>query len=169
MDYERLSTDLKDLQRRNRRLGLALSGLVLAMILALGTILKIAGTERTVIVPPAIERAFWVTSERAGKAYLEQMASYVAYLVLDVDPDTIDWKRSALLDWVAPDQHATMRNRGANGAAEVEPSAFAAFVAAAEVTAQSPGEFFNQFFGGFSLAGVECLERSFQESPAGGY
>jgi len=31
-------------------------------------------------------------------------------------------KRSALLDWVAPDQHATMRNRGANGAAEVEPS-----------------------------------------------
>lgn len=111
MDYERLSTDLKDLQRRNRRLGLALSGLVLAMILALGTILKIAGSERTVIVPPAIERAFWVTSERAGKAYLEQMASYVAYLVLDVDPDTIDWKRSALLDWVAPDQHATMRTR----------------------------------------------------------
>ena len=111
MDYARLNIDLKDLQRRNRGLGLALSALVLALLLALGTILKIAGTERTVIVPPAIEKAFWVTSERASRAYLEQMASYVAYLVLDVDPETIDWKRNALLDWVAPDQHATMKSR----------------------------------------------------------
>lgn len=111
MDYARLNTDLKDLQRRNRRLGLALSGLVLALLVALGTILKIAGTERTVVVPPAIDRTFWVTRERASRAYLEQMASYVAYLVLDVDPETIDWKRNALLDWVAPDQHAAMKTR----------------------------------------------------------
>ena len=40
-------------------------------------------------------------------------------------------------------QHTTMGNRSANSAAEVESSSFAMFVAAAEVPAQSPGEFFN--------------------------
>jgi conjugal transfer pilus assembly protein TraE len=111
MEFERLNNDLKDLRRRNRALGLGASVLVLAVVIALLVILKIVGTERTVLVPPTIEKAFWITSARASKDYLEQMASYFAYLILDVDPSTIDWKRDALLNWVAPDQHAAMKVR----------------------------------------------------------
>jgi conjugal transfer pilus assembly protein TraE len=111
MDFARLDNDLKDLRRRNRWLGLAVAGLVLALIVALCAVLKIAGSERTIIVPPSIDRSFWTTRERSGKDYLNQMAAYVAYLVLDVDPATVDWKKDALLNWVAPEQHATIRTR----------------------------------------------------------
>jgi conjugal transfer pilus assembly protein TraE len=111
MEFDRLDVDLKELRRRNRALGRAVSGLALALIVALLVILKIAGTERTVLVPPTIEKAFWVTGAHGSKDYLEQMASYFAYLILDVDPSTIDWKRDALLDWVSPDQHAAMKTR----------------------------------------------------------
>ena len=55
MDYARLGTDLKDLRRRNASLGWAVAGLSFALIVALLAILKIAGTERTVIVPPTID------------------------------------------------------------------------------------------------------------------
>ncbi len=81
------------------------------MIVALLAILKIAGTERTVLVPPAIEKAFWVKGAHGSKDYLEQLGAYFAWLILDVDSSTIDWKRDALLDWVSPDQHAAMKVR----------------------------------------------------------
>lgn len=111
MDFDRLDGDLKELRRRNRALGRTVSGLVLALIVSLLVIAKIAGTERTVLVPPSIDKAFWVTGAHGSKDYLEQMAAYFAWLILDVDPSTIDWKRDALLDWVAPDQHAAMKVR----------------------------------------------------------
>lgn len=111
MEFERLDGDLKELRRRNRALGRAVSGLVLAVTVALLAILKIAGTERTVLVPPAIEKAFWVKGAHGSKDYLEQLGAYFAWLILDVDPSTIDWKRDALLDWVSPDQHAAMKVR----------------------------------------------------------
>jgi conjugal transfer pilus assembly protein TraE len=111
MDYARLSSDLKDLRRRNGSLGVAVAGLSFALIVSLLVILKIAGTERTVIVPPTIDKSFWVTHERASRDYLDQMAAYIAYLILDVDPAVIDWKKDALLNWVAPGQHAAIRTR----------------------------------------------------------
>jgi conjugal transfer pilus assembly protein TraE len=111
MDFVRYEADLKDLRRRNVTLGVAITGLTLALLLALGTILKISGTERTVVVPPRIEQGFWVSSSSGSKDYLNQMAAYFAYLILDVDAETIDWKKNALLDWIAPAQHGPMQTR----------------------------------------------------------
>ena len=74
-------------------------------------IVSIVGSDRTVIVPPNIDRTFWVTKEKASREYLEEMASYVAWLVLDVTPTTVDWKKNVLLNWVAPDQHAAMKTK----------------------------------------------------------
>lgn len=111
MNFTQLDFDLKDLRRRNRALATGVVALGFALVVSLLVILKIAGTERTVIVPPTIERSFWITSERASKDYLNQMAAYVAYLVLDVDPAVIDWKKDALLNWVAPGEHAAFKSR----------------------------------------------------------
>ena len=41
----------------------------------------------------------------------EQMAGYVSWLMLDVTPTTVDWKRNVLLNWVSPDQHAAMKTK----------------------------------------------------------
>ena len=111
MDFPRLSADLKDLRRRNAVLGVAVGAMAAALVLALAVILCLLGTQRTVVVPPAIDRSFWVARDSASSAYLEQMAAFVAWLVLDVTPSSIDWKKDVLLGYVEPDQHGALKTR----------------------------------------------------------
>jgi conjugal transfer pilus assembly protein TraE len=111
MDFPRLSADLKGLRRRNAVLGVAVGAMAAALVLALAVILCLLGTQRTVVVPPAIDRSFWVARDSASSAYLEQMAAFVAWLVLDVTPSSIDWKKDVLLGYVEPDQHGALKTR----------------------------------------------------------
>lgn len=111
MDFDRLHTDLHGMRQRNRALALTVGLLALAQCAALLVILNLLGSVRTVIVPPAIDRSFWVNSERASAEYLEQMGSFMAWLVLDVSPASIDWKKNLLLGYVAPDQHGALKAR----------------------------------------------------------
>ena len=111
MDFERLSGDLKELRRRNRGLGLAVGALAAGLFVALIVILQLLGTVRTVVVPPSLSKTFWVTADQASSEYLEQMGSFVAWLILDVTPSTIDWKKDILLGYVEPDQYGPLRTR----------------------------------------------------------
>jgi conjugal transfer pilus assembly protein TraE len=111
MDFDRLGNDLSDLRRRNRALAGAATALILALLLALLLLLRLAGTERTVIVPPSINKSFWVTRDKASNEYLEQMGSFVAWLVLDVTTASIDWKKDILLGYAQPDFHGELKVR----------------------------------------------------------
>ena len=111
MDFTRLSGDLKELQRRNRSLGLAVALLAAGLVLSLLAVLNLIGAVRTVVVPPSINKSFWVTRDKASGEYLEQMGSFLAWLVLDVSPSTIDWKKEILLGYVEPDQYAALKTR----------------------------------------------------------
>ncbi|HEX7650840.1 MAG TPA: type IV conjugative transfer system protein TraE [Noviherbaspirillum sp.] len=111
MDLVKLDTDLKDLRRRNHGLALAAGGLIMALLFCLAIILDVIGTERTIVVPPSIDKTFWVTKDRVSKSYLEQMGSFIAWLILDVSPASVDWKKDILLNYVAPDQYGAMKSR----------------------------------------------------------
>ena len=111
MDHIRYQNDIRDLRKQNRKLGTGISLLGVCLLMALGLIASLIGAERTVIVPPDIDKAFWVSKNKASREYLEQMAGYVSWLMLDVTPSTVDWKRNVLLNWVAPDQHAAMKTK----------------------------------------------------------
>jgi conjugal transfer pilus assembly protein TraE len=111
MDFDRLNADRKELQRRNRGLGLAVGALSIGQILTLTALLNVMGSQRTVIVPPTLNKSFWVTDEKASGAYLEQMGTFIAWLILDVTPATIDWKKDVLLTYVEPDQHGALKSR----------------------------------------------------------
>ena len=111
MDFERLSGDLKELRRRNRTLGAAVGLLAAGHVLALAVVLNLLGAVRTVVVPPSINKSFWVTRDKASGEYLEQMGSFVAWLVLDVTPATVDWKKDILLGYVEPEQHGELKTR----------------------------------------------------------
>jgi len=111
MDYAKLNSDLKEMRRRNRGLGLTVGGLVAALLTCLVIILNLIGTERTIVVPPSIDKTFWVTKDRVSREYLEQMGSFVAWLILDVTPASIDWKKDILLNYVAPDRYGAMKSR----------------------------------------------------------
>ena len=111
MEYERHKNDLRVQVRANRTLG-AIAVFQGLAIFVLGFVVAAQlGTERTIVVPPSIERTFWVTKDKASREYLEQMAAYVAWLVLDVTPSTVDWKRNQLLEYVAPDDYAALKTQ----------------------------------------------------------
>ena len=111
MDFERHSGDLKDLRRRNRGLALTVGALALGQFLSLAIVLQLLGTVRTVVVPPSLNKSFWVTRDQASGEYLEQMGSFIAWLVLDVSPSSIDWKKDMLLGYVDPGQHGVLKTR----------------------------------------------------------
>ena len=83
MDFERLNGDIKEMRRRNRSLGLTVGALAIGHVVALIVILNLIGTVRTVIVPPSIDKSFWVSRDKASSEYLEQMGSFIAWLVLE--------------------------------------------------------------------------------------
>ena len=111
MDFERHQNDLRVQRKANRTLGAVLALLGTCQLISLVVIASIVGSERTVIVPPNIDKSFWVSKDKASREYLEQMAGYVSWLMLDVTPTTVDWKRNVLLNWAAPDQHAELKTR----------------------------------------------------------
>lgn len=111
MDFAKLDNDLREIRKRNRSLGLTVSGLIFALLLCLVIILNLIGTERTIVVPPSIDKTFWVTKDHASREYLEQMGSFIAWLILDVSPASIDWKKDILLNYVVPHEHGAMKLR----------------------------------------------------------
>ncbi|MCE4369672.1 type IV conjugative transfer system protein TraE [Xanthomonas hortorum] len=111
MDYERLTQDLKQVRRFNQRLSLWVGLLAAGHLLALLVILGLAGRERTIVVPPSLEKSFWVSGNAVSREYLEQMGAFVAWLVLDVSPASITWKTDTLLAYVEPGQYAALKTR----------------------------------------------------------
>ena len=67
MDFAKLNSDLKEMRQRNRGLALAGGGLIAALLTSLVIIANLIGTERTIVVPPTIEKTFWVTKDRVSK------------------------------------------------------------------------------------------------------
>jgi len=95
MDFERLNSDIKEMRRRNRSLGLTVGALAAGQIIALLVILNLLGTVRTVIVPPSINKSFWVIRDKASSEYLS----------------SIDWKKDMLLGYVESDQYGALKTR----------------------------------------------------------
>ena len=111
MNNERHSNDIKDLRSRNRSLGLMVSGLIFGHILSLAIIFSLLGSEKTIVTPPSINKSFWVTKDKASSEYLEQMGAFIGWLILDVSPASIDWKKDMLLGYVSPAQHGALKTK----------------------------------------------------------
>lgn len=111
MKNEFYKDDIKTLRDRNARKNVMIAGLMAALLLSLLTLVQTIGTSRTVITPPSIERSFWVTNNRASSDYLEQMAAFSAWLILDVTPVSAEWKKQTLLQFTTPDATGELKTR----------------------------------------------------------
>jgi conjugal transfer pilus assembly protein TraE len=112
MDFNKHQQDTRQLRQSNRTLGFAVAVLGLCQMLSLFAISSLIGNERTVLVPPSIDRTFWVSRDQVSREYLEEMASYISFLVLNVSPGDVDWKRRLYLNYAAPDVHADLKAKG---------------------------------------------------------
>jgi conjugal transfer pilus assembly protein TraE len=66
---------------------------------------------RTVIVPPAVTKGFWVDDAAVSPEYLEQMAFFLAQLVYNVTPANADFNARTLLNYAAPSSMARCDSR----------------------------------------------------------
>ncbi|WP_167772899.1 type IV conjugative transfer system protein TraE [Ramlibacter humi] len=82
---------------------------VLANVALAWAVIALAGSGRTVVVPPSVEKSFWVEKSHASASYLEQMAGYVAYLSLQVSPSTVEYQSRQLLEYVSPASHGQLK------------------------------------------------------------
>lgn len=111
MNPNEVSADLKVLRNAVVLQRYTIIGLVGALVLSLVIVYSLTGRERTVLVPPVIEKSFWVSHDHVGASYLEQMAAFISYLTLDADPVSLDWKRNLLLQYVKPSNAPEFESR----------------------------------------------------------
>ena len=105
-----LDTYNRILTERNR-LMLAL-GITGGLSLLLGfSVFCLVGKERVVVVPPIINRDFWVATDTVSDSYLEQMAEFFAGLLLNVTPNSFTTRSEHFLQQVAPNAYPALKTQ----------------------------------------------------------
>jgi conjugal transfer pilus assembly protein TraE len=92
-----------------RNLWMVIAGL---MALAnLGLALWVLGTdvrEKTIVVPPDFDKAFWVHGDALSPEYLEQMAVFFASLALTYNPENIGHQVKLFLRYADPQSYGAL-------------------------------------------------------------
>ena len=111
MNPNTLMQDLKLMRSTVRLQGAALALMGVCLLSSLVLMFNLVGRDRVIVTPPSIDKTFWVSKDRVSSSYLEQMGSFIAYLTLDVSPQSIDWKKTMLLQYVSPDVYGVLQTR----------------------------------------------------------
>lgn len=72
-------------------------------------------THRETLVPPTINKSFWVENDRVSESYLQDMGMFIVRLALDVTPVSVDFQHAQLLKYALPAAYGTLQKEmGAN-------------------------------------------------------
>ncbi len=106
----RAFTAERDNQRAEIRfLRLAVGGLLLALLANAGALLNVAGSERTVLIPPEVHKTFWVSGQKVSGEYLQEMAYWYAGLALNITPQVADYQKNLFLKYAAPAEYGRLQ------------------------------------------------------------
>lgn len=81
-----------------------------AVILVLLYLLAgMSADQRVVIVPPEIEKSFWVSGKKVSNEYLEQMAYWFSGLALNITPNVTNYQLGLFLKYAAPSEQGRLK------------------------------------------------------------
>lgn len=83
-----------------------MGAIVLVQVIATA---RLIGSEKTVLVPPEIQRSFWVSGNAVSKEYLEEMAYWYAGLALNITPIASDYQNNLFLKYAAPSEYGRLQ------------------------------------------------------------
>ena len=89
---------------------------LLTNVLMAGGFLAMDTNVRTIMVPPEINKTFWVDGRALGPEYMEQMGAWVISQFATVSPTTIEFQNANLLKYVHPSAHGELAMRFQVGA-----------------------------------------------------
>lgn len=101
--------DVKDLRDANRQQRNVIVGLVLLAILL--AVKALTNETVTVLEPPSRSQAIGRKGDVVDSGWLEEMGQWVAHMMLDATPQSIDWQQDQILKWVHPLQHGDLQQR----------------------------------------------------------
>jgi len=100
-DFKKKSSDTANEVRFLRTSVLLLSAVTLVMLLY--SIMRGGNTTVDVQIPPNITQSFWIQSHGDfDKSYLEQMGTFISYLVLNATPESIKFQGDILKPYLSP-------------------------------------------------------------------
>ena len=95
-------------KQRNLFFGISVVSIASCLMLSF----KIATMEQTTILTPGISQRMIVSDHGVSRTYLEETSTMLLPLLLDLDFDSIDWKRERLLEYVAESDPTYLNNIG---------------------------------------------------------
>jgi len=93
---------------------------VICLLLAIGMIVNVVflrGKDRLIIVPPKIDKEFWVDDKKSSEGYLEQMGIYLATLAGNMSPTNAEYNAKILSSYLDPSVFGQVKNEIAAQAA----------------------------------------------------
>lgn len=100
----------KMLAQRNSYAVLALCNGVLCLLL-MGWVFCLMGRERILVLPPVVEKSFWVTNAQVSAEYLSEMTAFFAYLRLNVTADSAASQHALLLRYTDPSYYNRLKGQ----------------------------------------------------------
>lgn len=109
MLFKKYLSDRDNANEEIRFLRLLVAGLVVAIVIGSGAVLRLIGTEKTILTPPEIRRSFWVSGDAVSREYLEEMAYWYAGLALNITPSVADYQNGLFLKYAAPSESGRLQ------------------------------------------------------------
>lgn len=96
----------------NKVFWMGVSGVLLISNVMLSSFVMTATTtEKTIVTPPVVTKAFWVKGDEISKEYIEQMADYFSQQLLTYQVDTAQSRFDTVLHFVDAQHYAEMKSR----------------------------------------------------------
>jgi conjugal transfer pilus assembly protein TraE len=109
MLFKKYLSERDNANQEIRFMRLLVAGLTVVVLVEAGAMLRLAGSEKTVLVPPEINRSFWVSENAVSKEYLEEMAYWYAGLALNVTPIASDYQNNLFLKFAVPSEYGRLQ------------------------------------------------------------
>lgn len=94
------------------------------------------GSERIIVVPPEVNQQFWLEENQVSQRYFLEWGHYVAGLILNVTPASIDYQTETLLRYVAVANRAAFARRLQLVSEHLHAEKLSTFFSVAEVFVQ---------------------------------
>lgn len=100
----------KMLAQRNGYMILAF-GLILVCLIQGILMFVLIGREKIILVPPNIDKSFWVSSQHVSRDYLSEMTRFFAMLRLNITPESASIQRETLLRYTDPNFYGQLNSQ----------------------------------------------------------
>src|SRR5450631_3172835 len=139
MKFELLRGNLDSARRTITFQAVLLVGSIVVNIATTLIAYRLVGSERVIIVPPAVHKSFWVENDKVSAEYLEQMGYFLIQLALNVTPQSIDYQSRLLLQYVAPASYGDIKTNMAIVAERIKRDGASTVFSARNLTTDEHG------------------------------